>query len=488
VAEKYVVISDDDRKKARTFFERGRSVANTGNYDYAIEMFIQGLAIDPDDVPAHTELREISLKRKMSGGKALGFFEVRKYSTSNKDDKLNQLNAEKLLAYDPGNTDYMLVLFQNAHRAGFFDTAMWIGPMLQKANADSKKPELNKFIVLKDVYRDLASDPSTPPPLRSELWKRATNACHLAAQLRPDDMDLQRELRNLGAEHTMNTAGYDQGVSFRDSLKDKDSQEKQLEIDKDYQDAGVMARIIKDAEAQYKADPNEPGKLLKLVDALEKTEDPAYENEAIDLLNQWHAKSKQFRFRKRVGEIQMKQWSRMERSQREYVEENKTDTAALKEYRQFLKDKYEFELSEYQLWAENYPTEMSHRFHAAERLFLLGAADPEKYGLAIPLLQESTRDAKYRNKALILLGRAFFEAEFLDEAIDTLDGLIKEYALKGDDNSKEMHYWSARAHEAHGDDDAAIKLYSQIVRMEFNFRDVQKRIRDLRAKGPGNAQ
>jgi hypothetical protein len=48
-----------------------------------------------------------------------------------------------------------------------------------------------------------------------------------------------------------------------------------------------------------------------------------------------------------------------------------------------------------------------------------------------------------------------------------------------------MRYWAARAHEARGDTDVAIKLYSGIVRMEFNYKDVQVRIRKLRAAGPG---
>ena len=87
----------------------------------------------------------------------------------------------------------------------------------------------------------------------------------------------------------------------------------------------------------------------------------------------------------------------------------------------------------------------------------------------------------------ILQGQAFYELKFYDEAIDTLDGLIRDYQIKGDDLSKEMHYWSGRAHEDRGDAEIAIKLYSSIVRMEFNYKDVQSRIKKLRAGLGGNA-
>jgi len=66
---KYRDIPEEDRLKAKVFFDRGNAVAGTGNYEYAIEMYISGLAIDPENVEAHQTLRELSLKRKASGGK-----------------------------------------------------------------------------------------------------------------------------------------------------------------------------------------------------------------------------------------------------------------------------------------------------------------------------------------------------------------------------------------------------------------------------------
>lgn len=479
MAEKYQDISEDEQKKANVFFEKARTVGATGNYEFAIEMYIQGLTIDPENVTAHQELRDISLKRKVSGGKPLGMFS--KPSINNKDDKLNMLNAEKILAYDPGNTDYMEAIFQNAHKAGFFDTVMWIGPILQKANAESKKPELNKFIVVKDVYKSLARDVSTDPRLKPELWRRATDACHYAAKMRPEDMDLQTELKNLGAEQTASEGGYDQLGSFRDSIKDREGQEKLQAQDKGVQELGVMGKLIQAAEAEYKADPNEPGKLLKLVDALEKTEHPDYESRAIELLQEWHAKTKQFRFRKRQGEIQMRQLRRMEQSAKEAYQANPQDADLKTTFEETVRNKNEYELKEYQLWAENYPTDMTFKFQAARRMFALGM-----YEESIPFFQQAENDAKFRTQARILLGRAFYQLQFYDEAIDTLDGLVKEYQNRGDDPSKEMHYWAARAHEDRGDAEVAIKLYSALVRMEFNYKDVQKRIKALRAGLGGN--
>jgi len=260
----YQDIPEAEQTKAKVFFEHGRAKAATGNYDYAIEMYLNGLKLDPEAVDAHQALREIALKRKVSGGKDLGMFEKMKLKKPTRDDKENLLAAEKLLSYDPGNTDVMVSVLQAAHRAGYYDTVMWMGPILLKANEESIKPapDVNKFLILKDVYKTLGR------------WKEAAEACARAAQMRQEDMDLQRELKDLGAQQTMNEGNYSAGGSFRDSIRDRDKQQKLMNSDKDFQDADVQAQFIRDAEEQYAADPNEAGKLMKLVDALVKTEDP----------------------------------------------------------------------------------------------------------------------------------------------------------------------------------------------------------------------
>ena len=95
----YQAISPEDQKRATAFFSKGQTVAGTGNYEYAIEMYLQGLAIDPEAVDAHQTLREISLKRKASGGKPLGMFQAMKLK-GGKDEKeqllMSEINKELL--------------------------------------------------------------------------------------------------------------------------------------------------------------------------------------------------------------------------------------------------------------------------------------------------------------------------------------------------------------------------------------------------------
>lgn len=455
----------EDRKKAKAFFDRGATVAGTGNYDYAIEMFIQGLNLDPESVEAHQALRDISLRRKASGGKSVGMMALMKEKARRfKDERDAMLSAEKLLAYDPGNTDHMVSLMQNAQKGGYYDTVMWIGPTLLKANIDGKG-ETSKYLALRDTYIALRQ------------WRRATEACQYALSTRPNDMDLQREVKDLSARQTMSEGNYEGSGSFRDSIRDREGQERLQRLDSDIRTEDQMSSIIREAEAELAADPEEPGKLIKLVDVYTKTDNPEYENKAIELLNAFYDKTKHFRFRLRIGEIRMRQLSRLERSLRERVIKNPSDKAMIKEYRDFLKEKNEQELAEYTLASENYPTQLDFKFQMARRLF-----DLERYGEAIPVFQQARQDPKFRVEASVMLGRAFLEAAFVDEAVDTLKVALDDYPIKGDEKSIEMTYWYARSLEEKGDKPAAIKAYSQVAQWNFNYKDVQQRIKRLRGQ------
>jgi len=464
----YQGIPEEDQKKANTFFERGKSVADTGNYEYSIEMYLQGLGIDPENTEAHQQLRDIALRRKVSGGKDLGMLEKMKLKAGGKgkDDKANMLTAEKMLAYNPGDVPTMLSLTEAAHQAGFYDTVLWIGPILQKANSDNKKPDFNTFIKLKDIYRDL------------QQWKLAVEACQMAAMLRPDNMDLATELKNLGAQQTMSAGKYASGRSFRDSIRDMDKQAKLLDADKDVRSADMLQRAVAEAEVEYNADPNESGKLMKYVEALVRTEKEPYEDRAIEVLEEAYQRTQQFRFRANVGRIRINQLNRKERSMRADLQRNPADEELKAEYKAFIKSKAEQELAEFSLAAEAYPTDMSYRYHMAVRLFQL-----ERYQDAIPVFQQARQDPRFRSDAGIALGRAFLESGFIDESIDTLHDLIETYELKGDAKSKEMYYFYGRGLEQKSDTAAALKAYSQVFQWDANYRDVQARIRRLRGGG-----
>ena len=200
---------------------------------------------------------------------------------------------------------------------------------------------------------------------------------------------------------------------------------------------------------------------------------------AIEKLEEMFKTSRQFKWRKRAGEIKMAQLSRMERGLRDEMNKNPNDPQRKKDYDDFRIDKTKVELEEFRMAVEAYPTDTTARYNMATKMFLL-----RQYQDVIPVLQQVRNDPKYRALAGVLLGQAFLGAGFHDEAVDTLKAIIDEYPHRGDDKSKDMTYWYGRALEATGEITAALKQYSLVAQMEFKFKDVQERIKRLRSEGP----
>lgn len=463
MSEDYIPTPPEDQKKAQAFFDRGRALSQSGQYDYSIEMFMQGLNLDPESVDGHKELREASMRRKASGGKAIGMLASMKLK-GGKDAKEAMLNAEKLLASDPGERSYMATVFANALKGGFLETLLWIGKALLQANKDSGKEDIRYYLQLKDGYRQI------------RRWKEAVEAAQYAVAMKPNDMDLQREQRDLSAMQSMEEGKYDE--SFSGSVRDMGKQKELMEDDADIRVGDALTNQIKRAEAEWQAEPNEYGKLLRLVDLLAKSEVPERENRALELLEEAHEKTKQYRFRRNSGDIKVAQLNRMERSLRQQVNKNPTDEKLKKDYAEFVRDKLNQELTIFQEQSAEYPTEAALRFQVAKRLYLL-----KNFDEAIPALQDVRSDPKFRVEATMYLGISFLEAEFNEEAVDTFKDLIESYSVKGDENAINMYYWYGRALEAKNDVPPALKAYSQVAQWKFNFRDVQVRIKKLRGQG-----
>ena len=452
-----------DRERAKRLFDRAKTVADTQQHDYAIELYLQGLDHDPDNVAVHAELRRIALTRKATGGKALGTFKSMGIKTNGKDQKQNLLNSEKLLSYDPGSQSHMMSMLKAAVNGGYGETVRWIGPILNRSNLEGKK-DPSVFVQLKDLYRQAGE------------FKFALDALSLAAASKPDDADLQHEARQLATEMAIKDGQYEKG-DFRESMRDADGQRARNEEDTDIRSADAMKGQIARARLAYDESGRDPAKIGKLVETLTKTDDLKHENEAIDLLEETYKQTKSYRYKFQAEEIKLKQVSRTERALKQQLADD-PENAELKEMvEEMSHDRVEGELKHFQQAMRAYPTDIRLKFEVGKRFFQL-----KRYDEAIPMLQQSTNDAKYREEAGVLLGRSFLQAGYVPEAVETLRGRIESYNLEGDDKSKMMYYWFGRSLEQNDEIEEATKAYSQIAQWDFGYLDVQKRIKELRAK------
>jgi tetratricopeptide (TPR) repeat protein len=464
----YIDITVSDQAKAKAFFDRAAPLVAASQYDYAFTMYLNGLMLDPESLEAHQALRDASLRRKAGGGKSLGMFGSMKFPTKGKDERQNMNNAERILAHDPGDTSAMVALLEAAYRCGAYDTALWIGPILGRANNELSKPDYSKFEKLRDVYAKLG---------RYDL---AVEVCMRMVQLRPEDGDLKNDLKNLTAEAAMVKGKYKQ--SYRESIRNSEKQDDLLQAERDNVSEEYTDKVAREAEQDMKANPEDLSKLGKYVDALRKTGRMADEEKAGQLLADAFQKTGAYKFRATLIDMRLKQLVAEFRQRQASIasaanDEEKRERIEL--LKQFERDRAQEEAALFEEHSGQYPTEAKWKYEVAKRYVKL-----ERYTDAIPLFQYAVNDPKLRVPASIELGKTFLEAEFPDEAADTLGGLIESYSAisAGDELAKEIMYWHGRSLEAKGDIPAALKSFSQVVKWDFNYRDTQKRMKELRAQ------
>lgn len=463
MSENYIHISDDDRAKAKNFFDRAAPLVGAGQYEYAFTMFESGLKLDPEAVDAHQAFRDAALRRKAAGGKKIGMLEAMKFSTKGKDERQNMINAEHLLAFDPGDTGHMLSLVETAYRAGCYDTVLWIGPILGRANNELAKPDYAKFEKLRDVYA------------RLEHWTLAVEVCTRMLQMRPDDMDLKNDLKNLSAQEAMHKGKYHK--SYRESVRDMGKQAALLEEERDVVSEDYTAKVAREAEADLKTNPDDPTKVIKYVEALKKVGTTDAMEKAAEVLQGAFDRTGAYRFRAQLIDIRLAHLKTEERNLRAKAAVKDAAPEAVQEYKDFLHSRNEEELALFEELAQQYPTESRYKFEVANRLVLL-----KRYTDAIPLYQNAVNDPKLRTRATLNLGQTFLFAEFPDEAADTLKGLSETYPTlsTGDEIAKEIMYWLGRSQEEKNDKAEALKAYSMVVKWDFVYRDTQARMKKLR--------
>ncbi|MCX5636051.1 MAG: hypothetical protein NTW55_09465, partial [Planctomycetota bacterium] len=163
--------NNQDLANSKALFERAEKVAWTNNFDYAIELYLDGLRCAPDDLEnGHIKLRGIALLRQVKGGKKPSMMEKIKYR-GGKTPLEQMISAEYLFTKDPDNLSYAEAMLKAAIAGGNKKTAAWLADLLFQANNNSEKPSLQAYLLLKDSYISIGQ------------LERAVAACQYAQRL-----------------------------------------------------------------------------------------------------------------------------------------------------------------------------------------------------------------------------------------------------------------------------------------------------------------
>lgn len=468
-----------DPRKAAPWFKHAAHAADTRNYDYAIECYISGLRFEPDKLAIHEALRDAALKRKVSGGKPVGFAE--KFKSSGKTDLDKFLQTEMFWSKDPLNHTLAVEVMERAmdsHRPDqdldLSQVVNWLGGIVLDSSQSTKKPSKSMYVKTCDILEAVGA------------YDYAIQACRHALLQAPDDSNLLQKLKDLEAERTMATGGYGQAGKeggFRTMVKNLDKQKELDQEDNLSRTESAMDQQITRRRAEFDEDPRDVSRLNRLVEALDNRGTDEAQNEAIKLLREAWEQTGQYHFKVRSGDIQMRQYRRHLLALKAKIDANPNDTEARKAYAELAHKRQKFELEEYTERAKNYPTDMGLKFELGRRLYL-----EKRLEDAIASLQEAQADPKQRVRALQYLGLCYLAKGWFDEAVATLKRGIEIHPVNSDALGLEIRYLlmdalSNSAAKSKNLEQAreAMQVASEIVQININFRDIRSRLEKIRA-------
>jgi tetratricopeptide (TPR) repeat protein len=447
--------SSPNAGKGNAFFERADQVAETGNWDFAIEMYLEGISREPENLDrGHKPLRKVSINRKAQGGKPAGMIDQFKRRPV-KDPVRNLVNAEYMLSKDPGSVQNMMQVLHTANKCDLTGVAHWISLILLESQRQSKKPNKRILVELINAF-EAAKD-----------FSMSVQACDMAMQADPNDGELRDRMRSLSALYTIDKGKFEEEGDFTKGVDNLEAQQKIQKKDSLVKDEEYLIEQIKRCRQDYLDNPHVAGKINNMVDALLKIENESYENEAIDILAKAHKDSGAYQFKMRIGDIRIRQMSRRFRQLRDAG-----DTAEATEQ---ARRQLAFELDEYKERCANYPTDLSLQFEMGRRQFL-----SSQYDEAIASLQVAQRDPRRSMRARSLIGQAFVKKGWLSMAAETFEKALDSESTE--EFTKELRYFLGDAREQMGQFDLALEQFSTVAQLDYNYRDVRHRIENIRKR------
>lgn len=470
----------EGQEKARKLFAHAQKAEQTRNYDYAIELYVQGLAYWPDAYEEGLQkLWVVATNRQRVGGKPPGFMVARKFPTGGKDYPKALNNALHLFGLNPGDISYMEQILHLSAKAHCDVVAQWISPKLTAAYKTGKKLAASHYqsacesmFYCADLAVQFENDTGA---------KEILNCCSLLAQFwgqQYGDSPLPpKAMSDASSKLTIVRGRFDKEGGFTSSLRNGEAQHELQDREKRVHTIDRHKQLVEQARRDWEANRSIPNKLLNLANLMTRIEADDAENEAMTILNAEYQSSGNYIFKQKSDDILMRQLNRQRMKVEKLLVVDRTNEELRQQYNEIRQLQSDKETRIFEDRVQHYPTELKVKYELALRYF-----QAKRYDDAIPLLQQARADAKIRAQCRLYIGRCFYAKEFHDQAVDVLRRGLEELEARSGGVFNDLNYWLARALEASGDLEGAKKVYGQLIQSDYNYRDGRQRLERLVAE------
>lgn len=449
------LLPEDAPKKIRDLYNKGFAAFERKNLDYAIDLFLSVLKVEPRLLKAREYLHAAELQRARKKKKN-AFTRVFKsasalpaYVKAQGLVKANKsaeavMACEELLKEDPTDINNIKLYARACAMADLPEAAVQLLEVAREVHAS----DVSILNILATFYMKMGRTRSA-----RECFERI---CELV----PNDPDALKALKDALAMDSMNTDGWSEATSYKDIIKDKDEAERLEKESKAVKSDSDAEVLIRDAEKRIEEEPeniNYYRQLSKLYAQVRRFDDAvATLQKAIDMS---------------PGDPELDQaYTALNADYFDYqIEElRKAGDEAAAQERETEKAQYVFD--DLQQRVQRYPNDAGLRHDWGVMLF-----DNDYFNEAIQAFQISQRNPKHRIHSLYYLAMCFKAKGQLDLAIDQLEKASGElYSM--DETKKDVLYQLGAISEDLNDLEKAAAYYKQIYQVDIGYKDVAEKI------------
>lgn len=439
--------------------DKARAAVKKKNYDYALELFSQHLSAYPSEVDVRRELRDAEIRRATelglsSGGmgavlKGLGPLLKILLGSLRKNYDGVMIECEAYLRNAPRDIKTLLRLGQASRLGGYADTAVYVLEDVISLDRDNK----TALRALGQLYRE------------KQDFDTSTKYYERLRKLDPSDKEALDSVRDNAAQQgTRKIQERSASGDFRGMIKDKDKQDELEKVSGRVRTAEQAEDMITITLKELDKSPDD----LKLYKRLSELYIKAKKlDQAQAILEKGISVKDDFTVREALGDVRLRQFD-------EQIADLKGDAAAKDRLNAVQRERLLFSVEEFKRRVVDHPTELGLRYDLGKSLFLAGNFDE-----AIAELQKATRDPRRRLQARRYLGHAFYRKELFDLAIKELNRATEDVDDTSDENCKDCTYLLGVIYEKQGNTAESKKAFEQIVEVDYNYRDVVKRLERL---------
>lgn len=467
------------RKFAADCMKKATEAMQKGSWDYACEMWGTAAKLQPENLFFRQSLRGCQRKKynNNKSGASMAFLKVNsarskiKKARAAKNWAEMDAAAEEGLAINPWDGQFNADLGEAARARDFNEIATFA---YETATDKDSAPENKDFLVALAEMYEIQRD-----------YKRAVTTLEKVFRLDPLNGSIRSKIQALGANEVIDRGNYSDAGSTQDVRQDgiKQGYEASVKGDAKTGSGDVLApgeSMENDLQRACKKEPT-AANYQKLADFYKREgkleESRQAFKQALDI-------SGDANLREQMEDVELDMVRKNLQFAREAASRDPKNEVAAQNAKDLIQELRNQEIEVFSRRVERYPNDLKLKHELAIR-FMAAAKHPQ----AIPLLQAASKDVRIEAQVLVSLGKCFLQQKQNPLATRQFHKAIEKLnSTDHPDAFKECHYLLGRLAEAGGDLAQAEIHYSEVLAVDYGYKDVAKRLEEIQGKlggGPG---